>query len=144
MLRVFTRRNRALYRYFRGKWEDLDASEEEVHAAEEEVEKNLTSKVLSVLGRLAESVVEDILVAYHVMRDPGTPLPVRAAMAAALIYFISPLDAVADVVPFGLADDAAILASALTFASRHITEEHRAKARERMDALLRRKARAEA
>jgi uncharacterized membrane protein YkvA (DUF1232 family) len=138
MLRFFNARNRALYRYARSKWDDIQESPEEVDAEMAEVERGFHEKLLAVAGRLAESVVEDLLVAYLVMRDPETPIPAKAALAGALLYFISPFDAVSDFMPFGLADDAAILAGALGHVSRHIKPRHREEAKDRIDGILRR------
>ena len=53
----------------------------------------------------------------------------------AIAYFVLPTDAVADLLPLiGFADDAAVLAAAITQVAGSITEEHRAKARKVLDA----------
>jgi uncharacterized membrane protein YkvA (DUF1232 family) len=136
MLRFFSAKNRALYRYATAKWDDLQESPEEVDAEVEEVEKGFHQKLLGVAGRLAESVIEDLLVAYLVMRDPETPLHAKGALAGALIYFISPIDAVTDVLPFGLTDDAAVLAAALSHVSQYIRPHHREEAKKRISGIL--------
>ncbi|MEE4210005.1 MAG: DUF1232 domain-containing protein [Parvularcula sp.] len=136
MLRYFNARNRALYRYATSKWEELRESPEDVDAEVAEVEKNFYQKLLSVAGRLAESVIEDLLEAYLAMRDPDTPLFAKASLAGALLYFITPIDAVTDVLPFGLTDDAAILAAALGHLSAHIKPAHREEAKRRIGDVL--------
>ena len=63
-----------------------------------------------------------------------SPLWVKAIAAAALAYFILPLDAIPDLLPIiGLSDDISVLTAALTAISVHITDEHRRKAREWME-----------
>jgi uncharacterized membrane protein YkvA (DUF1232 family) len=70
---------------------------------------------------------------YFCLLDPKTPVWVKGTAAAALAYFILPLDAVPDLLPIvGLSDDAGVLAAALTALSAHITDEHRTRAREWM------------
>lgn len=129
-------KRRALFAYTRNKWEDLRASEEQVSREEAEVEKSFTEKLKGVASRLARSVLNDLVTAYFVMRDKDTPLIAKAGLSAALLYFISPFDAISDFVPGGLADDTAILAAALTHFSSHIKEHHRQQADEFLDRVL--------
>lgn len=74
----------------------------------------------------------EVLAMYFALRDPATPVHAKAALSAALAYFIVPLDLVPDVwLPAGLLDDLAVIAATLAgFAGCYITEEHRRKARE--------------
>src|SRR5262249_54216759 len=52
---------------------------------------------------------------YFCTLDPKTPMWVKAIAAAALAYFIMPLDAIPDLMPLiGLGDDAGVLAAAFT------------------------------
>lgn len=75
-------------------------------------------------------MAEEIVALYHAMLDPKTPAWVKGVAAAALAYFILPLDAVPDVLPIiGLSDDLSVLSAALAAVSMHITEEHRERAR---------------
>ena len=81
---------------------------------------------------------EDLLAAYYCAFDRQTPLAVKAALAGALAYFVLPTDAIPDVLPIlGFTDDAAVLATAIKLVSSHIRPEHRALAKEKLDALLR-------
>jgi len=55
---------------------------------------------------------------------------VKAALVAALAYFVLPLDAVPDVLPgVGFTDDAAVLLTALRMVAGHLRPEHHAAAR---------------
>jgi uncharacterized membrane protein YkvA (DUF1232 family) len=69
---------------------------------------------------------QDLLTAHYCAFDRQTPLHVKAAMFAALAYFVLPDDVIPDFIPvFGYADDAAVLAAALKLFSSHIKPEHR-------------------
>jgi uncharacterized membrane protein YkvA (DUF1232 family) len=55
---------------------------------------------------------------------------VKGTVAAALAYFILPIDAVPDLMPIiGLSDDASVLAAAFAAVSAFVGDEHREKAR---------------
>ncbi len=85
------------------------------------------------LKRVARQIpfAEDVAAAYFCTVDPKTPSRVKLVLMGAIAYFVMPLDAVADFLPlFGFADDAAILAAAISQVADAITEEHREKARE--------------
>lgn len=76
----------------------------------------------------------EVVAAYFCMLDPETPLWVKGVAAAALSYFILPLDAIPDLLPIvGLGDDIGVLTAALTTISAHVTDGHRQKAREWME-----------
>jgi uncharacterized membrane protein YkvA (DUF1232 family) len=80
---------------------------------------------------------EDLLAAYYCAFDRQTPLAVKASLVGALVYFVLPTDAIPDVLPIlGFTDDAAVLATAIKLVSSHIRPEHRALAKEKLDALL--------
>ena len=71
---------------------------------------------------------------YFCLLDPATPLWVKGIVGAALAYFVLPLDAIPDLLPFvGLTDDASLLAAAYASASAFVTSEHREKARAWME-----------
>jgi uncharacterized membrane protein YkvA (DUF1232 family) len=79
-------------------------------------------------GRLP--FAEDLVAAYYCAVDPTTPNRVRVILMGAIAYFILPTDAVADFLPLlGFADDAAILAAAITQVAGSITPAHRARAK---------------
>lgn len=90
---------------------------------------------LARLKRVAKRIpfAEDLLAAWICARDPSTPRRVRMTLLAALGYFVLPLDAVPDLMPFlGFTDDAAVIAAALAAVAGSITTEHREKARQDM------------
>jgi uncharacterized membrane protein YkvA (DUF1232 family) len=72
---------------------------------------------------------EDLIAAFYAVFDLETPPATRAALVAPLIYFVTPLDAVPDLLPLvGYGDDAAILATFLALLSNAIKPRHRARA----------------
>ena len=71
---------------------------------------------------------------YYALLDPKTPLKVKATAAAALLYFIAPLDAITDLLPFaGYTDDAAVLFAAYRTIQAYVTDEHVAAAKRLLD-----------
>lgn len=73
---------------------------------------------------------EDLLAAYYCAFDYETPVHVKAALMAALAYFVLPFDVMPDVMPvLGFTDDAAVLATAIRMVAAHVRPEHRAAAR---------------
>jgi uncharacterized membrane protein YkvA (DUF1232 family) len=86
------------------------------------------------LKRVARQIpfAEDIAAAYFCTMDANTPSRVKLVLLGAIAYFVLPFDAVADFLPLlGFADDAAVLAAAISQVAGAITEEHREKARGR-------------
>jgi uncharacterized membrane protein YkvA (DUF1232 family) len=76
-------------------------------------------------------MASEVVAMYFCMLDPRTPFWVKGTAAAALAYFILPLDAIPDVLPLvGMSDDVTVLTAALTALSAHITAEHRRQAAE--------------
>ena len=91
--------------------------------------RSFWTKLRRVGGRIP--FAEDLVAAYYCAADPTTPNRVRLILMGAIAYFVLPTDAVADFLPLlGFADDAAVLATALTQVAGSITDAHRAKARQ--------------
>ena len=85
------------------------------------------------LGQLASKIpfAEDLLTAYYCAFDRETPMHVRATLLTALAYFVMPFDGLPDILPImGMADDAAVLGTALKLVFDHIRPAHRTAARE--------------
>ena len=95
---------------------------------EKTLERGFFKKVKRTIGRVP--FVPDAVALYFCMRDPITPLWVKSAIAAGLIYFVSPIDAIPDLIGLvGYADDAAVIGTVLATVKNHLTEEHRRKAK---------------
>jgi uncharacterized membrane protein YkvA (DUF1232 family) len=106
---------------------EMDAMRAE-NRDEERLKRRFWEKLRRVAGKIP--FAEDLVAAFYCASDPQTPRRVKLILLGAIAYFIFPTDAVADLLPLvGFADDAAVLAAAITQVAGSITEEHRAKAR---------------
>jgi uncharacterized membrane protein YkvA (DUF1232 family) len=96
--------------------------------AEERVRKGFWRKLARTAGHIP--FAEDAVAAYYCAFDQQTPFRVRATLLGALAYFLLPADTVPDLLPMlGFADDASVIAAALSTVGAHIGERHRAAAR---------------
>jgi len=96
---------------------------------EEGLKRRFWAKLRQVAGRIP--FAEDLVAAFICATDPATPSRVKLILIGAIAYFVFPADAITDLLPlFGFADDAAVLAAAITQVAGSITEEHKQKARE--------------
>jgi uncharacterized membrane protein YkvA (DUF1232 family) len=91
------------------------------------------------LKRYAKSagreVVEKALLLFYAAQEEKAPAWAKGTIAAALGYFIVPLDAIADLAPgIGYADDLGVLVLAIAAVSRYINDDVRAKTAKRMRA----------
>jgi uncharacterized membrane protein YkvA (DUF1232 family) len=94
----------------------------------ERLRREFRAKARGVAARLP--FAEDLLSGYYCAFDRQTPVKVKAALLAALAYFVLPTDAVPDfVAALGYTDDAAVLAGTLRLVAAHLRPEHRQAAR---------------
>jgi uncharacterized membrane protein YkvA (DUF1232 family) len=90
---------------------------------EKKVRRGFWSKLRRVMGKIP--FANDLLATYFAAMDPKTPTYVRAALMAALAYFVMPIDLVPDfILAFGFGDDAAVLAAAISAMRPHIKMKH--------------------
>ncbi|MBD2748291.1 DUF1232 domain-containing protein [Microvirga sp. BT688] len=95
---------------------------------EEGLKRRFWEKLKRVAGKIP--FAEDLVAAYFCATDPSSPSRVKLILIGAIAYFVFPTDAIADLLPLiGFADDAAVLAAAITQVAGSITEDHREKAR---------------
>jgi uncharacterized membrane protein YkvA (DUF1232 family) len=96
-------------------------------------EKSLWEKITHFAKVAGSKVVYSALLLYYVMVDKNTDMKTRLIIAAALGYFIFPLDAIPDLTPIlGYADDLGVLLFTLSKVIASITPEIKAKAREQL------------
>lgn len=116
-------------------WEDAGLNPEEARRArrdEATIRRGFWKKLKGVAAGLP--FVEDLLTAYYCAFDRDTPIKVKAALFAALAYFVLPFDFMPDVMPIlGFTDDAAVLATAIRMVAVHMRPEHREAARKAID-----------
>ncbi len=79
--------------------------------------------------QMGRDLVEQALLLYFGYQQPDLPFWARARIAGALLYVISPIDLIPDLLPGGLLDDLAILNLALRSVQRYLSDDTRAKAR---------------
>lgn len=90
-------------------------------------------KVARFARQAGERVIARALVLYYCLKDPDTPAWARRIIMGALAYFVFPIDAIPDIVPFaGFGDDLGVLAGALVMVLAHIKPEHKARAEEKI------------
>ena len=96
-------------------------------------ESSLFRKIRRFAGVAGSKVIYPVLLLYYVMIDGKTSLVTKMSIAAALGYFIFPLDALPDLTPIiGYGDDFAILVFTLSRISSSVTYEIKEKARTRI------------
>lgn len=76
--------------------------------------KELKEKCLLLPELLRDDLVRKCALLYALLTDPDSPAWVKGAIVAALVYFLSPLDTIPDVLPIiGYTDDLAVIAATL-------------------------------
>ncbi len=89
----------------------------------------LTAKLARYARAAGREVVEKAVLLYQVLRDPQAPVWARTAVIGALGYFISPIDAIPDLIPgLGYSDDLGVLVMALAAVAASVTPEMRLRA----------------
>ena len=89
-------------------------TESEVNEKIEFVEENIWAKLERVGKKI--SFAKDIVALVNYMRDPLVSWHRKAIVVAALIYFISPIDAIPDIAPFvGYLDDLGVITALLKY-----------------------------
>lgn len=92
------------------------------------VEEGFWAKLRRVAGRVP--FAEEAAAAYYCAMDRTTPIQVKAVLMGALAYFVIPADVIPDFLTgLGFTDDATVFYIAWQTVSKHVTDEHREKAR---------------
>ena len=80
-----------------------EASAEDIENVRENMDKMNRGPLAKIWGK--------ITILWDAFNSPDTPLYVKALIIGGLIYMVSPIDLIPDVIPFfGLTDDAGVLA----------------------------------
>jgi uncharacterized membrane protein YkvA (DUF1232 family) len=97
--------------------------------AEPPPEADFMARLRGGMRRIGGPAVLQLLQLWVAARANGTPRTMKAALWAALAYFVMPMDAVPDAVPLvGFGDDVAVIAAALAMAHQAISPEVRERA----------------
>jgi len=88
----------------------------------------LKNKILGALGKIPFS--EEAAAAHFCALDPATPKHLKAAILAALTYFIVPTDAIPDFIAvLGFTDDATVFWAVWRLVAGYVNDDHRRRAR---------------
>lgn len=96
-------------------------------------ESGFWAKLTRYAKTAGTEVVEKALLLYYAAQEEKAPAWAKGTIAAALGYFIVPLDAIADLTPaVGYADDLGVLALAIAAVATYINEDVRTKTANKM------------
>lgn len=105
--------------------------------AHEFTETSFWQKIAGVAKTVGRELIEKALVMYYSAMDPDTPVWAKTILIGALGYFISPIDAIPDLIPIvGYSDDLGAVAAALSMVAAHIKPEHKEQAKNKVDEWL--------
>lgn len=93
--------------------------EEELEKYSEDAKPEDVEKITSKISKMRRGAIKDIwdivMALLRMIKDPKGAWPQKALAIGALVYLITPFDAVADVIPvLGLLDDAGVLTAAVS------------------------------
>jgi uncharacterized membrane protein YkvA (DUF1232 family) len=96
-------------------------------------ESSFWSKLKLYAKTAGKEVVEKALLLFYVLQEEKAPAWANGTIAAALGYFIVPLDAITDLAPgVGYSDDLGVLVLALAAVATYINDDVRGKAAQKM------------
>lgn len=97
--------------------------------AESFSDESFWDKLLGYAKAAGRELVEIALQLYYALQSPATPVWAKAVIVGALGYFISPIDAIPDIIPvIGYTDDLGVLIAAIGTVATYITDDIKAKA----------------
>jgi uncharacterized membrane protein YkvA (DUF1232 family) len=96
-------------------------------------EDNFWNKVKNVCKKAGIKVVYSALMLYYAFQEKETPIWAKGIIVGALGYFISPVDAIPDIVPVvGYADDLGVLIAAIASVGAYINDEVKQHAKDKL------------
>ena len=108
--------------------------ENENKYSEDYNEDGFWEKVKNFAKDAGKEVIEKALQLYYVLDKKDVPMAIKTIIWGALAYFVSPIDAIPDVLPsVGYTDDLGVLAAALVAVSQYIDEGVKKKARKKLE-----------
>ena len=112
---------------------DTSKKTDENQYSEVYTEKSLFDKIKNVAKKAGIKIIYAALLLFYTLIKPSTPSWAKATIIGALGYFISPIDAIPDMIPgAGYADDLGAMILALVTVAMCIDEEVKQKAKERL------------
>ena len=73
----------------------------------------LAEKVRETSKKVTLELLRIVVTLYVILQEPTVPIFMKAAIVAALGYFICPIDLIPDFLPFGFVDDLSVLTATL-------------------------------
>lgn len=105
--------------------------------AKEFSEEGFWDKIANVFKKAGSEIIYKALQLFYAAQSPECPMTIKAAIYAALGYFILPLDLIPDVIPVaGFSDDLLAIGAAITMAHMYINEKVINQAKEKMRSLF--------
>ncbi|WP_333426905.1 YkvA family protein [Microcoleus sp. F4-D5] len=96
-------------------------------------EENFWTQLKNFALTAGREVVEKALILYYVTQNPKVPAWAKTVIVGALTYFISPVDAIPDIlVGMGFTDDLGVLLAAIATVSVHINADTKEQAKQKM------------
>jgi len=112
----------------------VNETDEKTAKREKKVRSELMAKVRKSLGRVP--FAEPLVASYLCAIDPATPRRVKAILLGALVYFITPVDLIPDIIAgLGFTDDAAVFWAAFNSVRNHVQPRHVEEAARRLASL---------
>ena len=96
------------------------------------------NKLARFAGRLGEPIVRQLYALYYLWDSPHTPRRAKMIIVGALVYFLSPIDSIPDLMgPLGFSDDIAVITLVYSQMKTYLTEDIKERARLATEKLLR-------
>ena len=100
-------------------------------------ERKFWKKVNKYAKKIGREIVEKLLILFYAVKDPNVPKWAKAKILGAFAYFISPLDAIPDIIPIkGFVDDIGIIVAAFAAVAIYLSPEIKKKAAEKVSDLF--------
>jgi uncharacterized membrane protein YkvA (DUF1232 family) len=94
-------------------------------------DKSFWKKVTKFAMKAGKKVILKTIVMWEALKDNDTPLWARTTIMGALAYFISPVDAIPDMIPVvGYSDDLGVLIAAMGSVAMHVKKRSSPKSKE--------------
>ncbi len=95
-------------------------SPEKVRSGENVIDEKLWEKVERVGKKI--SFAKDLMALYKYLKDPAVQWYRKSIVVGALLYFITPIDAIPDIAPLvGYLDDLGVIAATLKYLGHELT-----------------------
>lgn len=93
-------------------------------------EGSFLSKLKRFALRLGRPAVQQLYALYYMWKSPHTPTRAKLIIAGALVYFLSPVDSIPDLLgPLGFSDDLAVIALVYAQMKAYLTEDIKVRAK---------------